>query len=257
MNFELVPLATSAASSAIKNLVCDFHSRISFLYQDRFADANDILCHSIKHHIDKTCEKYPPIVFKGCIEYATEFVDCAFICNNLIEEINRSEEKVIPLGFDLEWPFNFQTGSGKTALVQICLDVDVCYLLHIYSLNKLPAAFIELLCHSKVILVGVNIKNDLRKLERDFKEFPAQKVVENNCLDCGPFANQRLNRSGRWSLERLTALVLKKKISKNPEVRRSKWHVQPLSDAQKIYAATDAYVSLLIYRELHNPDLLK
>lgn len=84
-----------------------------------------------------------------------------YICILSREEINRSEEKVIPLGFDLEWPFNFQTGSGKTALVQICLDVDVCYLLHIYSLNKLPAAFIELLCHSKVILVGVNIKKSV------------------------------------------------------------------------------------------------
>ncbi|KAL6423951.1 hypothetical protein ACFW04_009711 [Cataglyphis niger] len=217
-----------------------------------FANTNGVLHHSMKHHIDKTCKKYPSIIFKGRIEYATEFVDCAFICNNLIEEINCSEEKVIPIGFDLEWPFNFQTGSGKTALVQICLDVNVCYLLHIYSLNKLPATFVELLCHPKVVLVGVNIKNDLRKLERDFKEFPAQKVVESNCLDCGPFANQRLNRSGRWSLERLTLLVLKKKIDKNPEVRRSKWHVLPLSDAQKIYAATDAYVSLLIYRELHN-----
>ncbi|GAB1868581.1 3'-5' exonuclease [Camponotus japonicus] len=204
-----------------------------------------------QHYIDKTCEKYPPIVFGGCIQYITEFVDCAFVCNNLTEEINRSKEKVVPLGFDLEWPFSFQTGSGKTALVQICPDVNVCYLLHIYSLNKLPAAFVELLCHPKVMLVGVNIKNDLRKLERDFKEFPAQKIVD-NCLDCGSFANQRLLRSGRWSLERLTTLVLKKKIDKNPEVRRSKWHVQPLSDAQKIYAATDAYVSLLIYRELEN-----
>ncbi|EFN72228.1 Werner syndrome ATP-dependent helicase [Camponotus floridanus] len=213
--------------------------------------SSNIQHQSNQHHIDKTCEKYPPIVFEGCIQYITEFVDCAFVCNNLTEEINRSKEKVVPLGFDLEWPFSFQTGSGKTALVQICPDVNVCYLLHIYSLNKLPAAFVELLCHPKVMLVGVNIKNDLRKLERDFKEFPAQKIVD-NCLDCGPFANQRLLRSGRWSLERLTTLVLKKKIDKNPEVRRSKWHVQPLSDAQKIYAATDAYVSLLIYRELEN-----
>lgn len=115
--------------------------------------------------------------------------------------------------------------------------------------------------------------SDLRKLERDFKEFPSQKVVESNCLDCGPFANERLRRSGRWSLEKLTALVvlfsyyfvlfccnlmskiridrnvsmhiqLRKKIDKNPEVRRRKWHVQPLSDAQKIYAATDAYVRI-------------
>lgn len=84
-----------------------------------------------------------------------------YICILFREEINRSEKSVVPLGFDLEWPFSFQTGSGKTALVQICLDVDVCYLLHIYSLNKLPAAFVELLCHPKVKLVGINIKKSV------------------------------------------------------------------------------------------------
>ncbi|KYN11924.1 Werner Syndrome-like exonuclease, partial [Trachymyrmex cornetzi] len=170
-----------------------------------------------------------------------------------IQEVKRSEKEIVPIGFDLEWPFNFQTGSGKTALVQICLEDSVCYLLYVYSLKKLPAAFVELLCHSKVKLVGVNIKNDVWKLGRDFKEFPAQKVVENNCLDCGTYANRVLKRSCRWSLEKLTAYLLKKKISKNPDVRMSKWHVQPLSNAQKNYAATDAYVrtklveAILIY----------
>jgi len=46
------------------------------------------------------------------------------------------------------------------------------------------------------------------KLGRDFKEFPAQKVVENNCLDCGVYANRVLKRSCRWSLERLTAYLV-------------------------------------------------
>ncbi|XP_012225142.1 3'-5' exonuclease isoform X2 [Linepithema humile] len=189
----------------------------------------------------------PPIVYKGNIHYVNDFFDCAQICDNLIQKVKSSEKEIVPIGFDLEWPFSFQTGSGKTALAQICLEDSVCYLLHIYSLKKLPAAFVELLCHPKVKLVGVAIKNDVRKLGRDFKEFPAQKVVENNCLDCGPYANQVLKRSCRWSLERLTAYLLKKKIDKNPEVRMSKWHIQPLSDAQKNYAATDAYVSLLLY----------
>ncbi|XP_011875096.1 PREDICTED: Werner Syndrome-like exonuclease isoform X2 [Vollenhovia emeryi] len=193
----------------------------------------------------------PAIVFKGRIQYADDFFSCAQICDDLIQEVRRSEREIVPVGFDLEWPFSFQTGSGKTALAQICLDNSVCYLLYVYSLRKLPAAFVELLCHPKVKLVGVNIKNDVRKLGRDFKEFPAQKVVENNCLDCGPYANQVLNRSCRWSLERLTAYLLKKKISKDPKVRMSRWHVQPLSDAQKSYAATDAYVSLLLYTTIH------
>lgn len=72
--------------------------------------------------------------------------------------MKRSEQLIVPVGFDLEWPFSFQTGSGKTALAQICLSDNVCYLLHVHSLKKLPAAFVELLSHPKVKLVGVNVK---------------------------------------------------------------------------------------------------
>lgn len=74
------------------------------------------------------------------------------------QEVKHSKKETIPVGFDLEWPFSFKTGSGKTALAQICLEESTCYLLHIYSLKKLPVAFIEFLCHSKVKLVGVNVK---------------------------------------------------------------------------------------------------
>lgn len=199
-------------------------------------------------------ETLPSIVFKKRIQYTNDFFDCAQICDNLIQEVTRNQEQFVPLGFDLEWPFSFQTGSGKTALAQICLDESVCYLLYLHSLKKLPAAFVQLLSHPKVKLVGVNIKNDVWKLGRDFQEFPAQKVVENNCWDCGTYANRVLKRSCRWSLAKLTAYLLKKRISKNPEVRMSKWHVRPLSDAQKTYAATDAYVSLLLHKTIANLD---
>ena len=72
--------------------------------------------------------------------------------------IDGSEEEVVPIGFDLEWPFSFQTGSGKTALAQICLSKELCYLFHIYKMSKLPTPFMSLLSHPKVKLVGVNIK---------------------------------------------------------------------------------------------------
>lgn len=58
------------------------------------------------------------------------------------------------------------------------------------------------------MIVNLICCSDVRKLGRDFKEFPSQKVVENNCLDCGPYANQVLKRSCRWSLERLTAYLV-------------------------------------------------
>ncbi|XP_053978364.1 3'-5' exonuclease isoform X1 [Hylaeus volcanicus] len=189
----------------------------------------------------------PPIVFKGCINYIKDFNACASICDDIIKDVENCDNEIVPIGFDLEWPFSFQTGSGKTALAQICLNKNICHLLHIYSLKKLPAAFVILLSHPKVKLVGVNIKNDVWKLGRDFKEFPAQKVVENNCLDSGTFANKVLNRSCRWSLEKLTAYLLQKRIDKNKKVRMSKWHIHPLSEEQKNYAATDAYVSWLLH----------
>ncbi|XP_076238458.1 WRN RecQ like helicase isoform X3 [Calliopsis andreniformis] len=166
----------------------------------------------------------PSIIFEGHVKYVSDFNNCAMICDEIIKEVDNFNDTIVPIGFDLEWPFSFQTGSGKTALAQICLNN-----------------------HPKVKLVGVNIKNDIWKLGRDFKEFPAEKVVQNNCLDCGPFANQVFNRSCRWSLEKLTAYVLKKRISKDPKVRKSKWHVHPLSEEQKTYAATDAYVSWLLH----------
>ncbi|XP_076238456.1 WRN RecQ like helicase isoform X2 [Calliopsis andreniformis] len=189
----------------------------------------------------------PSIIFEGHVKYVSDFNNCAMICDEIIKEVDNFNDTIVPIGFDLEWPFSFQTGSGKTALAQICLNKYTCYLLHVYSLKKLPASFVILLSHPKVKLVGVNIKNDIWKLGRDFKEFPAEKVVQNNCLDCGPFANQVFNRSCRWSLEKLTAYVLKKRISKDPKVRKSKWHVHPLSEEQKTYAATDAYVSWLLH----------
>lgn len=66
--------------------------------------------------------------------------------------------EMIPIAFDMEWPFTFQTGPGKTAVLQLCSNIDVCYVLHIANLKKLPAALVQLLTHDKVCLHGVNIK---------------------------------------------------------------------------------------------------
>lgn len=63
------------------------------------------------------------------------------------------------------------------------------------------------LCET-IFLMFFCFYSDIRKLGRDFKEFPASKVVENNCIDSGTFANKILKRSCRWSLEKLTAYLV-------------------------------------------------
>lgn len=74
------------------------------------------------------------------------------------EWANQQTENVIPIAFDMEWPFSFTTGSGRTAVIQMCANLDTCYVFHVYNLKKLPAALFLLLSHERVCLHGVNIK---------------------------------------------------------------------------------------------------
>lgn len=72
--------------------------------------------------------------------------------------MDKHAEKLIPIAFDMEWPFSFQTGPGRTAVIQLCADVSICYVFHVHHLKRLPVALVNLLRHDKVILHGVNIK---------------------------------------------------------------------------------------------------
>lgn len=122
----------------------------------------------------------PFIDFKGKVEYATAMMDIASMSDDLLYVfflvrriltmvgnnssylyrtwVNKQEDAEIPIAFDMEWPFSFQTGSGKTAVIQLCADVEVCYVFHVFDLKRLPVALVSLLNHEKVILHGVNIK---------------------------------------------------------------------------------------------------
>lgn len=64
----------------------------------------------------------------------------------------------IPLAFDVEWPFSFKTGPGKAALIQLCYDINLCYLFQISEMSRLPRPLLILLGHPKVRCHGVNIK---------------------------------------------------------------------------------------------------
>ncbi|CAH2011055.1 unnamed protein product [Acanthoscelides obtectus] len=175
-------------------------------------------------------------------------IDIAYCSDKLLTKANESADVLI-IGFDLEWPFSFQTGPGNVAVIQISPDLTNCYIFHISRLKKLPKGLSEFLAHDNVRLTGNNIKNDVRKLARDFVGFNVDKMID-NCIDLGVMANTILPTTQRWSLEKLVDRLLDLKINKDKKVRQSKWHIIPLSNAQKQYAAIDAYASLLLYQKL-------
>lgn len=189
-------------------------------------------------------DELPMVTYDGKIHYLSDFYSIAEACDELIKKTDAREgEGTVGVAFDMEWTFSFQTGPEKTSLIQVCLELDECYLFHLPLLKKLPASLLLFLNHPRVQLHGVNIKNDLRKLERDFPNVKSDPLVE-KCLDLGVWYNDVFNLSGRWSMERLVLQTLKLRIDKNRNVRMSKWHIFPLSENQQKYAAIDVYVSI-------------
>lgn len=193
----------------------------------------------------------PLIQFKGSTSYVTDYIDTVVVSDKLITLANNTSD-ILVIGFDMEWPVTFlktATITGKVALIQICPDLTSCYLIQISELMQIPKELPELLAHPKIRLAGVNIKNDIRKLSKDFSNFDCEKIME-NCIDCGVLANQILSFKQTWSMKNLVKFLLKMDINKDVKLRLSKWDQHPLSKEQLDYAATDAYASLVLYNAL-------
>ena len=86
--------------------------------------------------VEKLVEmSYAEFTFSGSLVYSHNKDDCNIICEDIISEIGDTTDH--PVGFDTEWPLTFQKGKqAPTALIQLCLDVDKCYLFHISCMTK-------------------------------------------------------------------------------------------------------------------------
>ncbi len=143
------------------------------------------------------------------------------------------------LGFDTETRPSFKKGRiNKLALVQLSTENEA----FLFRVNKigLPSEILNLMSSKKIKKVGLGLKDDLQKLNQtvhfDANGFiDLQDIVEDyGILD--------------KSLKKLSAIVLGHKISKNQQL--SNWESKELTEAQQIYAATDAWVCLKIYQKL-------
>ncbi len=152
------------------------------------------------------------------------------------------KEKVV--GFDTETRPSFRKGQvNQISLVQLATPFHA-FLFRISALS-LPDKLIELFEDDSIIKVGAALHDDLIDLRRirDFKAggfLDLQKYV-------GAFG---IENKG---VAKLSGIVLGFRISKNQQL--SNWDAKKLSEAQKEYAATDAWVCLKIYQELQTYQL--
>ncbi|XP_054990024.1 bifunctional 3'-5' exonuclease/ATP-dependent helicase WRN [Sorex araneus] len=183
----------------------------------------------------------PFLEFTGSIMYSYEASDCSF----LAEDISKSLSDGHVVGFDIEWPPVYRKGQlGKVALIQLCVSESKCYLFHIPSASVFPQGLKLLLENEAIKKAGVGIEGDQWKLLRDFD------VKLKSLVELADVANEKLKCTETWSLNGLVKHLLGKQLLKDKAVRCSNWNDFPLSETQKLYAATDAYAGLIIYQKL-------
>lgn len=148
-------------------------------------------------------------------------------------------ENQTTLGFDTETRPSFKKGrKNKVALLQLSTN-EMAFIIR---LNKtgLPPVLAEILANPAITKVGAAIRDDIKALQK-LTHFHPQGFVElQNYV-------QQFNIES-FGLKKLAAIVLNIKISKRQQL--SNWEREELTDAQCIYAATDAWVALKIYRKL-------
>jgi ribonuclease D len=143
------------------------------------------------------------------------------------------------LGFDTETKPAFKKGViNEVALLQLAAE-DRAF---IFRLNKigLPPSLASLMANPRIVKVGAAIRDDIRLLQR-LARFLPEGFIELQDL----VKEYHISDSG---LRKMAAIVLGIQISKSQQV--SNWEREVLTEAQLIYAATDAWVCHEIYRNL-------
>lgn len=173
----------------------------------------------------------PPIAFEGEIMVVDTPQKVLEACRHL--------SKQTILGFDTESRPVFQKGAvNRIALLQLSTE-KICFL---FRLNKIPLdkTILKILESKSITKIGLAVSCDMHELGTLHKFRPKgfvdlQKIVpEYGITD--------------MSLVKIAAIVLGGRLSKAQ--RLSNWEAVTLTDAQKVYAATDAWACVEIYKKL-------
>ena len=178
-------------------------------------------------------EKLPIQQFNGHIEV----IDKPHQVGSMIKLIENEQV----LGFDTETKPSFKKGrSNKVALLQLSTQ-NQAFLVRTSKIG-LPREITLILENPAIAKVGLAIKDDLAGLQK-LKKFRPQQFIELQSY----VKDFDIQDNG---LRKIAAIVLQFRILKNQQT--SNWENGHLTEAQQIYAATDAWVCRQIYEKLNH-----
>ena len=157
--------------------------------------------------------------------------------DRVLAELDLSSIKAF--GFDTETKPAYRKGENfKTALLQLATDTDA-YLFRLHYLKNFETLR-DVFENPSIIKVGAAISHDLKQMQRIFPFNPK------GFIDIQTIAKQKgLKNLG---LKKMTEDVLGSYLYKGPKM--TNWERQILTEEQLLYAATDAWVGLELYRKL-------
>jgi ribonuclease D len=149
-------------------------------------------------------------------------------------------KKQTAIGFDTETRPAFYKGvSHQIALMQLSTD-DTCFLFRL-NIIGLPDYLVDILIDPAIKKIGLSLKDDFLAIHKRNAAF-----VPSNFIELQSFVKSYgIEDNG---LQRIYGILFAKRISKGQ--RLSNWEADVLSDAQKMYAAIDAWACLRIYNKL-------
>lgn len=154
--------------------------------------------------------------------------------NKAVDYLNRQQM----VGVDTETRPSFKRGLvHKVALLQISTE-ETCFL---FRLNRIgmPPSLQEFLTND-VLKIGISLKDDFMMLQKRKKVH----AEEGNWIELQEYVG-RFGIDDR-SLQKIYANLFGKKISKAQ--RLTNWEAETLTEGQMIYAATDAWACVKIYK---------
>lgn len=155
------------------------------------------------------------------------------------EAINYLRHKKI-IGFDTESRPCFSSDQPHYGVSLLQLSGSEKAFLFRIKMLGLRAELCSILSSEKIIKVGAAVHDDVRGLQK-YVRFPAKGFVD---------LQKMVEKYGITdkSVKKMTGIVLGFRISKTQQL--SNWEAETLSDAQQLYAATDAWVCREMYKKL-------
>jgi ribonuclease D len=183
--------------------------------------------------------KLPVGQFTGQIHLIEDIAGINHVCKNLAKQTI--------LGFDTETKPSFKKGnSNRVSLLQLATSNEA----YLFRLHKtgIPEVLINILSDPAILKIGIAIHDDIRHL-LTLSNFKPEGFVELQHF----VKEYGIENSG---LSKLAGIILNFRISKSQQL--SNWENEILTEAQKTYAATDAWAACEIYKTLNTvpkPDL--